>query len=408
MYNQAKSLKNIFQSFNFSFMFTFDEHIRKLAEFGHIAQLTGTYNTKDYPEGMILSDNPEKSHIPPSFISIPDVQTLKYLCGISNTIASSDVLTPDLPESPDMLNYEIINPLDEHVCDALNEYVYGNSNQVAAWESTLNKLRFPMQVAVFSADTIVVNAGKPLYIGENNGKPVTPTLANIVIEAGGQIISRNSGVVTIRQLTSQATAEDMTRFAANPNDPSLFSVGSDGGKGGDGGDGANNTGVGSKGPDATENGKSGCNAAGDGGRGNDGGNASPTTGKGGCGSPASPINYNVSTMNGNFTVGSVGGKGGPGGKGGNGGNAGDGGPGGAGKGGDGGPGCKVYINYSDGNPKFSVSNLKADGGCAGKAGTIGNGGKGNPPGDNGKPGATVDGGSGGAAGQVIINGVVTD
>ncbi|MBN8683653.1 MAG: hypothetical protein J0L99_13475 [Chitinophagales bacterium] len=415
-------------------MFTFEEHIQKLAEFGHVAQLTGTYNTKDYPDGMVLSDDPKNSHITPAFISVPDVQTLKSLCGIHNEMASETLLTEGIPESPELLDYEVNNPLDEHVCNALNTFIYGNSEQVAAWEGTLNKLRFPMQVAVFTADTIVVSAGKPLYIGEEGGKPVNPTLGNVVIEPGGQIIARNSGVVTINSLSSQGVSRDFERLAATATDPAqtitLVSVGGDGGKGGDGGNGSTNPNPGSKGADATENGKSGCNAAVIGGKGPDGGNASTTTGRGGDGNPANPINYNVSEMNGNYIVGSIGGNGGPGGKGGNGGNGSPGGAGGAacrscqqasqgpggkggnagpgGRGGDGGPGAKVYVNYTSGSPNISVSNLKANGGGGGAAGSNGSGGQGVPPGDNGATALPGDGGNGGTAGQVIINGIVTN
>ncbi|MEZ0612226.1 hypothetical protein ACAW74_27195 [Fibrella sp. WM1] len=402
----------------------FDQYMSMLVNMGvpSAATRTATYNTGDYDGGLILSTDPAQSHVPPSFISVPDVDTLKTLCGLQDGFFEANQAANTLPVPTDTgALAAITNPLDDNVCMALSAYIFGNSQLVAPWKDTLNRLRFPMQVAVFTASVINVQPGSPLVLKGTDSNPIGLGCDTLNIEAGGQVITQGPGTITADVMNSAQSSYDGVGDTPSPN---LLSVGGDGGNGGDGSS-TGNASAGSKGADATESGKSGCNAAGKGGQGPSAGNATDG-GAGGNGGNASEINYSVTTLNGSYIAGSIGGNGGNGGNGGTGGNGGPGGPGGnacrncgqgpqgqggnggnAGKGGvggNGGNGSTVYINYQNGSPNITISNQKASGGNAGNAGNPGGAGTGNPNGSGGTPAAGVNGGNGGQPGKVIING----
>ena len=388
------------------------------------AKRTGSYNTGDTPGGLILSADSKKSHIPPSFITVSDVDVLKDLCGIYDSLYTQGTLkdTHSIPPVRNEKSEAITNPHHPHVCDALYAYVYGDSRQVASWKDTLNKLRFPMKVTVFTANTITVQPGNPLVLKGTDQNPIALVCDSLVIEPGGQVITEGPGKVSVDVMSGGDQS-----VALDSNSPNLLSVGGNGGAGGSGGAGATGS-TGASGSNASESGKSGCNDAGQGGVGGTGTDGSPG-GIGGAGAPASEINYSVSSLSGTYSVGSIGGSGGAAGAGGAGGTGGQGGPGGSscrdcgtgsqgnggqggnggngGAGGAGGNGSKVYINYTSGTPNLTISNLTADGGAGGNGGNAGAGGSGSSNGGPGNAGTAGAGGAGGQPGQVIINGITS-
>jgi hypothetical protein len=410
---------------------SFEDHINQLVAMGvHEAKSrTKSYFTKDYPGGMHLTEDPKTSAVPPNLLNVADVQTLKKMAGIDDAIFDHPS-APHIEALPHVneLTHEITDPLHPLVCQALNSYVFGDSRKVSSWAPLLNKLRFPMQIAAFVGDTIVVSPGNPLIIGTKDGPPVAPVFDKVEIQPGGQVICLAPAKPTFGTMSSQATAHALTQVG----DPASITLLSRGGDGGDGGKGDGlklpAASVGGKGSDATESGKSDCNpagAGGTGGKGNDGTNG----GNGGNGGDANPITYSVDVLNGAFVVGSIGGNGGNGGNAGEGQNGGPGGPGGnscrscgtgaqgpggdggnagtAGLGGDGGNGDKVYINFKSGNATFTISDAKANGGNGGNGASGGDGGTGVPNnGNNGTPQGGAKGGNGGKPGTVIINGAI--
>ena len=409
---------------------SFEDHINQLVAMGvHEAKSrTKSYFTKDYPGGMHLTEDPETSAVAPHLLTVADVQTLKKMAGVEDAIFDHPS-APRIEAMPHVneLPHEISDPRHPLVCQAMNSYVFGDSRKVSSWEPLLNKLRFPMQIATFVGDTIVVSPESPLIIGKKDGHPVAPLFDKVEIQPGGQIICLAPAKPTFRTLSSQATAHSLTQVG-DPVPPNFLSRGGDGGNGGDGG-GSNLPAAspGGKGSDATESGKSGCNAAGTGGTGGKGNNGTKG-GDGGRGGDASSITCSVDVMNGAFVVGSIGGNGGNGGNAGAGQNGGPGGPGGnscrscgvgaqglggdggdaapAGIGGDGGNGDKVYINFKSGNATFTISDAKANGGDGGNGATGGGGGTGSTNGNNGAAKDGGHGGTGGKPGTVIINGAI--
>lgn len=380
-------------------------------------QMSKSYNTGDFANGMILSHNQKESHIKPSFITAKNIDHLKELCGVddSHFTQGDRVDNRTIPPAFHEVKEEINDPMHPHICNAMNAYVFGNSQPVASWKDKINEMRFPQQVALFSADVINVQPGNPLILDGSDAKPFGLVCNQINIESNGQIISKGPGKVTCETINA---AQDSNQTIT------LLSIGGDGGNGGAGGDGGAGT-KGATGSAATTSGKSGCNDAGKGGVGQTGGNGTPG-GPGGNGADAQEINYSANTMNGTYTIGSIGGSGGDGGNGGNGGVGGNGGDGGAscrscgtgpmgdgGKGGDaanggdgenGGNGKQVYINYQDGTPTLNASTQTASGGNGGNAGAPGAGGSGTKAGASGTTASPGVGGTGGTPGKIIING----
>ncbi|WP_183559340.1 hypothetical protein [Mucilaginibacter sp. SP1R1] len=405
----------------------FQKDVETLLKMGvkGVDKRTSSYNTSDFPGGLILSADAQKSHIAPSFITVSDVDSLKDICGIHNSLFTAGKLedTHRIPPVRHAASQVITNPQDPHVCDALFAYVFGNSSTVESWKDTINTLRFPMKVTVFAASSIVVQPPIPLFLLGTDANPISLVCDSLTIEAGGQVITEGPGKVSADVMRGS----DVSALLTDNPAPNLLSVGGNGGSGGNGGAGSTG-GAGSAGANASESGKSGCNEAGTGGVGSIGGNGT-AGGTGGLGGNANDINYSVTTLNGSYVVGSIGGSGGNGGPGGNGGSGGAGGPGGTGcrscgtgstgdggkggnggnggAGGNGGNGSKVYINYTSGSPVITVSNQPANGGNGGNAGNAGAGGTGATAGGTGNAGSSGNGGNGGQPGQVIVNGATS-
>lgn len=376
------------------------------------------YVTSDYPDGLVLSFDAEKSDITPQYITVSNVDELRDLCGPEEIDADEALYAGDLPLFTSINEQEIDKPFHPFVCKALNEYVYGNPAVVESWKDTINTLRFPMQVAIFTASEIVVNAGKPLKLGEN-GSTIGLICNSIVINEGGRIISMSTGKVSCNTMVSNHKPE----FTGKLADSTLSAVSGDGGVGGAGGPGGN-AGDGAKGADTSEKGEKGGN-----GKAGLEGACGSNGADGGRGGDSNSIVYSLKEMRGHYLINSVagnGGNGGNGGKGGDGGNggkggtgpAGDGDQGNGGKGGNGGNGGKggdagqsggiITITYKSGDPVLHASTVDSPkGGDGGNGGAGGKGGTGSVPGAPGVPGVPGAGGAGGgtkAVGEVYANG----
>ncbi len=403
----------------------FEHDVQKLKKLGmeQADKPTSNLNTKDYEGGLVLSYDKNESHIPPFYIVAQDVAHLKELCGMKDEVyteAGRENLH-HIPPAVSAIGYTITHKFDAHLCKALSAYVFGNSNLVKSYEDVINKLRFPMRIAVFTGQSITVSPGHPLILKGTDEHPFAAVYDTVTIENGGQIKTEGPGKVSATTINSQTSTE----MLANASSPVNFlSLGGDGGSGGSGGNG----GIGTTGPtgSASKSGKSSCDTpAGKGGTGGIGGTGSNGN-PGGNGGDAGEVNYSTQTLNGNFIAGSIGGNGGDGGNGGNGGQGGPGGPGGAssdhcgggaqgnggnggpggdgGNGGNGGNGGKVYINYAAGTATITTSPQKANGGNGGNGGQGGEGGDGSSKGHPGQGGKAGTGGTGGTPGNVIVNG----
>ncbi|SFU16804.1 hypothetical protein SAMN05444141_11335 [Pseudovibrio denitrificans] len=420
----------------------YEEARTALAEFGikdaQIMAMTSDFNSartspmRANSDQIVLSTDPKLSQIPPRFIRVPDVETLKRIGGIPDEKFQSEDWDNALPipsaATPGVLAQA--RPQDKVICDALFAYVYGDSSKVQDYRDTLNRLRFPMKVAVFaSEDAIIVKSGEVYVISDPSGhdNPVSVVAPEVIIEEGGTISWETTGTMKTDSLIV------VPREHGTSDDPvnSYQSIGGDAGNGANGNNG--DSGKNGKNGSAGKDNKSSCDVAATNGTNGSRGEDAAMGQDGTAGPAASPVYVDTGTMNGHFVAASNGGKGGKGGNAGKGGTGGSGGDGGAatsqctaGKGGDGGDGgspakggnggkggdgASIFFNYKNGSPTFdnnTTSGSSGDGGHNANGGAGGTGGTGSTTGAKGTTNTdTATGGTGGAggkAGSIYVNG----
>jgi len=402
----------------------------------------GTIYTKDYEGGFyITADEKKNSLLKPSFLEIPDVDTLKKLGGNSDELYVNNLMEKyheDLPEWKEEKTEAMFHNLSlqerSQLCKAFQKYVYGYSNEVTDYKDALNKYYFPMKIAMYQGEDIVVSKDNPLFLQGDGEQGTVFVFNSITFEKGGNAVVRGNVTVIANKYISEALQDG--------NDvPIIFSEatsGTSGGLGGTGGPGKAGT-IGVQGNSGSKS--CSCNAV-NGGNG-DPGNNGTIGGQATNGSLGSEVHWTALDMSGVYYVcsyggnGGNGGKGGTGGKGGAGGNSaaingycsasnpgygGRGGNGGAGgNGGDGGDGGIVEINNTSSDPSkvtFTIlteeqtksygkpTGRGGEGGVGGDAGAGGDGGDAiatcvGPVGDQGTSGTP---GKPGKPGTIYING----
>lgn len=382
--------------------------------------------TADHEGDVVLSNDPDTASVPPAFFTVNSIQELKALGGVPDSLYGSNGMPDHHPLPAPFSAERLRNATGNHadLCTALRAYVYGNSALVQDYQDILNSKRFPMQVAVYTGDDIVVSPGHDLIVEDKDGHgdPVVLAYNSITVEPGGRIIYKTNGTVKASKMVVVANATP---------DYNFNNVGGNGGSGGSGSNG-NNGAAGSDGNAGKDN-KSSCAQAATNGTAGGGGTAGANGVAGGKGETANDVYLAVDqldgkvvalTQGGNGGAGGNGGNGGAGGKGGNGGastsqcSAGNGGAGGsggkggnAGAGGDGGNGGQIYITYSSGVPSIQAKAVGGQGGTGGRGGSGGaggSGGSGKTAGSNGSVGGTGSSGTAGkagASGKIYVNGV---
>ncbi|NRN27203.1 hypothetical protein [Photorhabdus heterorhabditis] len=400
------------------------EHYRLTGIERHPKQL----KTADFGGPVIFSDDPKIATVPPVFFTVQTIQELKRLGGVPDSDYGPGGMEPHHPLPEPYSAERLANVTGNHadLCKAFSAYIYGDSALVKDYEDILNAKRFPLKVALYGGDSIIISADKPLIIQsrDNHGEPLVLVYEQITVEPGGKIIYRTNGAV-------QANTMTMVSSLGSDSDPTnIINRGSDGNHGGNGANGTDGK-TGGHGNAGQDN-KSSCAKAATSGTngtyGTDGSAGSNGENGGGANDIVLKIAYLTGTVNlestgGNGGNGGNGGKGGRGGNGGNGGgstsycSAGRGGSGGnggkgnnGGNGGKGGDGGNIYVTYESGSPVFnakSAGGMRGEGGYAGYGGGGGYGGSGSPSGSNGKIGASGNDGLAGATGvkgYVYING----
>ena len=408
---------------------TFTQDAQRLADRGlrRVVERTETYDTGDYPNGLTLSYRAADSDLKPEILVVKSIQELKELCGMPDDIYRSGKLknVHDVPPPPSSLDGPITNPTDVHLCAAISCYLYGNSTRVEDYAQTINELRFPLKIVVFSGKSVTVQPGHPLKVTGTDERPFGLFFDTITVESGGLIETSGPGKLACGTLAFTSSTSNVAQTGGT-----IIQRGGDAGNAGNGSS-PGQSGPGTKGSDGTGDKHSCTKESGTGGKGRPGGPGGDAS-EGPRGGDAGEVNLSVDELTGTLTVGSIGGNGGNGGDGGTGGKGGPGGPGGKGHttsdshkncangpqgpggdggnggngmpGGRGGDGKNIYINWQKGNPTINVSPDKSKGGNGGNAGQGGEGGPGIPQGSGGQPGKSAPGGQGGKAGQLILNG----
>lgn len=426
----------------------YESTLAKLRQFGHESKPLARLNTGDTPGPTVLSRDPAESAIAPSFLMLRNIDEVKEVGGVPDTVFADGEVgrsAPVQPFNPATMRLRRFSP---EICAAMGAYLFGDSALVRSYKDVLNALRFPMAVAVHEVQEVIVTKDHPLIIsGDGYGNPIALIFKKVTVEPGGEIIWKGAGGVL--------SAEEMIyqqRPGEEPDHPNLVSTGLSGpdgdhGKngtpGGNGQDGFG--GVSSEGPEEDDEtggayqfswlGKGDCKQQATNGTNGTAGARGQDGQAGVHGGDSNEINIKCEKIEGTLRVGSGGGNGGNGGNGGDGGNGGRGGNGGAGtskcsagiggnganggdggdgaNGGNGGKGGNVFFTYTNGSPRFTLvtaTGTAGKNGVGGKVGTGGVGGTGSISGTSGKEGTTAgkngQQGVAGTPGKIFINGKV--
>lgn len=401
------------------------KRILQLQEFGlnESAIHKETIYTSATPGATYLSAHPDyPSVIAPCMFTVHCVDELKSLGGIPDDLYECGLLQAhhdSLAEwswvrsgiEKSALSVEEKDAL----CYAVKTYMFGNSKTVQSYKEAINKYYFPMQVALFAGEDIVVDPQHPLKIESQGDTPVVVSFNKVTVKQGGVIENHALATWDVTQMILEDQKNPVYNF---------INLGTDGGSGGTPAP-QGKAGIGDRGSDAVEGDKCCKTKAGQGGKGKKGDDGKPGT-PGENGGNTKEVIVKIKIVDGPLVVMSVGGNGGDGGKGGKGGTGGDGGPGGrgtehcskgeqgpggdggdggvGGKGGDGGNGANVYIYYETLGPGGSISLGDPTG--HGKGGKGGDGGNFGGPGSGSTIGRDGQGGDGGAAGKAGALGTI--
>jgi hypothetical protein len=192
------------------------------------ADIYPSMNTGDFGGNMVLSANPNESHLPPSgWVMAKDINHLKAQVGVKNedidngTIADDHIEYP--PEASDNLKSlcasckdgcELERQLKEthledkdHLAAARLAYVQGHSDKVKSYEEAINKVSFPkpMTIPVFAADNLTVGAGETKTFKGTGDEPLILNFGTVTVGVGGQIAFEGGAVKWTSQVFTQLT-----------------------------------------------------------------------------------------------------------------------------------------------------------------------------------------------------------
>jgi hypothetical protein len=97
------------------------------------------------------------------------------------TLAACDGDVCKLKDSMSLEHHQAVN-------QAMQAYLLGNSTKVQEYEEHINALHFPMQMAVYAAQDIVITKDNPLIIDNPEGHPSSYVYGTVTVEEGGYIL----------------------------------------------------------------------------------------------------------------------------------------------------------------------------------------------------------------------------
>jgi len=155
-----------------------------------------------------LSSHPgTPSQIPPQMITIDNLDKLKRLGGIPDQryalgeIEDHHEIPPPWPEEKNLLKIENLTPEDKrNIRQAFIAQIYGNSKKTQSYEKVIEKCHFPVQVAAFAAEDVVVDADHPLIL---KGPTHVYNFGTVTIKPGGQIRFEADLEMTVQKMIKE-------------------------------------------------------------------------------------------------------------------------------------------------------------------------------------------------------------
>ena len=154
-------------------------------------------------EFLLSPDSSLNNGSPPVICEIDSIQKLKKLTGCDDSLFDLGVFSSEELEFPvwdSTYDHTVWKDLPARwkaiLCRACQAYIYGDSRKVAAYEDVLNRKYFPMKIACFTGESIVVTKDHPLIIDPGSSPhPVVLHYDSITLEEGAKIISKKGALV---------------------------------------------------------------------------------------------------------------------------------------------------------------------------------------------------------------------
>lgn len=155
-----------------------------------------------------LSSHPDyPSAIAPQMISIPSLSELRRLGGVpdehylTDQIDDHPEIPPEFPQEKNHLSSSELSPEENrNIRKAFIVHIYGNSEKAKSYENIINAHYFPIKVAAFAAEDVVVDTDHPLVL-------VGPThvynFGVVTIKPGGQIRCEADVEMTVQKMVKE-------------------------------------------------------------------------------------------------------------------------------------------------------------------------------------------------------------
>lgn len=160
--------------------------------------------SKTFKGPVTLSINPERSTIKPHIVTVTSLDEIKRLAGNADADFESGLLTEhhDIqPEWPQELNDRAPTDLtpeqNRQITAAEIAYIYGYSPRHASYKTIIERHKFPVDIAVFAAEDICIDASNSPFIIDSNS---AHTYGTITICAGGQLKFAASTDITVQRM----------------------------------------------------------------------------------------------------------------------------------------------------------------------------------------------------------------
>jgi hypothetical protein len=160
------------------------------------------------PGPTYLSNNPDiESAIPPQILTFTSLDEVKRLGGIPNGDYTSGRIEEHhkaLPPWPEVKNNLMPEDLtaeeNRNIAGALLRYVYGNSEKFKSYKTIIEKHVFPLEIAAFAVENVIVDPEHPLIL---TGSIHTYVFGIVTIKPGGQIICEVDADMTCQKMISE-------------------------------------------------------------------------------------------------------------------------------------------------------------------------------------------------------------
>jgi len=181
----------------------------RLAEMGlEASHVVHEIRTGDTDGPTIFSNHPNyESHIPPVILSIPSLKALRALGGIPDAAYERGEyddhpeVPPEWPKEKSGHRVADLSPEENrNIRKAFVAQIYGNSDRVKSYEPVIDKNYFPMKVAAFAVENLVVDADHPLIL---KGTAHVYNFGVVTIKQGGQIQCETDAEMTVQKMIKE-------------------------------------------------------------------------------------------------------------------------------------------------------------------------------------------------------------